>query len=766
MVPPPITFETVWRRMPKLPQAEGADFDFSDNPSHDEYTFSQGTLYQRKTKAGMRWLLLLASGVSVSIMYFCMDYIVDQIQDLRMDALEENMASGDYGNAWITHIGIMACLLIPATFIVLVEPQAGGSGIPEIIAYLNGIVAPRSFDGFVVIVKIIGTVLAVASGLAIGPEGPTIHLGAAVTLNMVWVAQSLFGEKFTPLNNDHDKRLFMAAGAAAGIACAFRAPIGGVIFALEEAISHFDANLIVRTYFVCVIAYFTLMILYEGDNLNTDRFTEYQLSIGCNIGYNALDIFLFAILGIFGGLLGGLFNYANMKLNYWRKAHISHLGYRRFAEVMVIMLITSLCVVFVPTGFGCSSPNNLVNHVFPTVDSCVQAFANTSAAAIPDGYCLSDPVLNFCSGTYPTVDAQDKHLEELYDRKFLRNALCSDKTQYNQLESLLQGSGHKTVALLFEEGSNDVFGYGALFVFLIVYFFLALIAAGSSVPAGLVIPMLTIGGTMGRLWALVVNDTFRKVSGGTPVDPGAWAQVGAAAFWCGSGRITVTIAVIVLEITGEYSYLPAIGIAVQFSKWMGDYLNQGLYHQLIHLKAMDLLEYVPRGATKGAFVRDIMTKDVKTVPLEGRCGDLRNMLQSCTHNGFPVVEQVGGLTKLRGLVLRKYLAPRVTSAIDDNQKIDMTVLMTRTPYTCEVDMLAFQSLNMFRLLGIRHLVVLDNDHAVCGILTRKDFHALQDWDNHDPHGHDNEHGAGTAENGAYNHTESLSSRMVDSNSHA
>ena len=57
--------------------------------------------------------------------------------------------------------------------------------------YLNGIVAPRTFDGWTVGLKIIGTILAVSSGLAIGPEGPTIHLGAAMTLNVVWLSQEV-----------------------------------------------------------------------------------------------------------------------------------------------------------------------------------------------------------------------------------------------------------------------------------------------------------------------------------------------------------------------------------------------------------------------------------------------------------------------------------------------------------------------------------------------------------------------------------------------
>ena len=68
---------------------------------------------------------------------------------------------------------------------------------------------------------------------------------------------------------------------------------------------------------------------------------------------------------------------------------------------------------------------------------------------------------------------------------------------------------------------------------------------------------------------------------------------------------------------------------------------------------MDLLEYVPRGATKGAFVRDIMVKDVKTINLTETVGSLRALLSGCTHNGFPVVECEGTRLHLRGLVLRK-----------------------------------------------------------------------------------------------------------------
>lgn len=143
----------------------------------------------------------------------------------------------------------------------------------------------------------------------------------------------------------------------------------------------------------------------------------------------------------------------------------------------------------------------------------------------------------------------------MYELKLLRTSLCAKDADpgYNELETLMQGSGHEAVAVLFEEGATNVFGYASLFTFLFIYFFLAVISSGASIPGGLVIPMMTIGGTMGRLWALIINDTIKNVPGKTPIDPGAWAQVGAAAFWCGSGRVTVTIAVIILETTGEYS---------------------------------------------------------------------------------------------------------------------------------------------------------------------------------------------------------------------
>ncbi len=170
------------------------------------------------------------------------------------------------------------------------------------------------------------------------------------------------------LDGDAEIRSFVVIGAAAGIAVAFRAPMGGVLFVLEEAISFFDAKLIFRTYFVCAVSYYILLLIYEGHYLRADNFAEYNSKIVCEVGYYAEDLIMFVILGIIGGASGSLWNWLIMRMAAFRRTHM-RTGLRRLLDALAVCFVTSLFVAFVPINFGCSSAANLITHL-PS-DTCV-----------------------------------------------------------------------------------------------------------------------------------------------------------------------------------------------------------------------------------------------------------------------------------------------------------------------------------------------------------------------------------------------------------
>src|SRR6516165_10627203 len=82
----------------------------------------------------------------------------------------------------------------------------------------------------VVAVKFVGGVLAIGSGLALGREGPTVQMGASIA--------HFVGQVFR--RDWPDCRVLIAAGAGAGLATAFNAPIAGAILVLEELIEKFE----------------------------------------------------------------------------------------------------------------------------------------------------------------------------------------------------------------------------------------------------------------------------------------------------------------------------------------------------------------------------------------------------------------------------------------------------------------------------------------------------------------------------------------------
>ena len=168
-----------------------------------------------------------------------------------------------------------------------------------------------------------------------------IHSGAVVaagisqgkSTTLPWLNFGLFSR----FRNDTEKRDFVSAGAAAGVSAAFGAPIGGVLFSLEEGCSFWNQSLTWRIFFASMTATFTLNILLSNADPN-DESNELSnpglLNFGqfTNMPYSAYELPVFVFLGVLGGLLGALFNFLNEKLTVFRMKYITSIKMRA-AEV-------------------------------------------------------------------------------------------------------------------------------------------------------------------------------------------------------------------------------------------------------------------------------------------------------------------------------------------------------------------------------------------------------------------------------------------------
>lgn len=116
----------------------------------------------------------------------------------------------------------------------------------------------------------ISLIFAFSSGLVLGPEGPMFHIGSTLGASLSQFRSKTLGiysNLFWKYQNDVDKRDFISCGAAAGIAAAFGAPIGGVLFTMEEGSSFWSQTLTWRTFFACMIATFTANLFLQNFQL-------------------------------------------------------------------------------------------------------------------------------------------------------------------------------------------------------------------------------------------------------------------------------------------------------------------------------------------------------------------------------------------------------------------------------------------------------------------------------------------------------------------
>lgn len=189
--------------------------------------------------------------------------------------------------------------------------------------YLNGVKVPRVVRIKTLVVKVVGVITSVVGGLAGGKEGPMIHAGAVIAAGISQGKSTTFGcdfGVFRYFRDDHEKRDFVVGGASAGVSAAFGAPLGGVLFSLEEAASFWNQNLIWRTMVASIISSFTLnLVLSAFYGLKSFSYPGlFNFGAFEPLPYEYYEIPIFVLMGMLGGILGAIWNMANTRLSIFR----------------------------------------------------------------------------------------------------------------------------------------------------------------------------------------------------------------------------------------------------------------------------------------------------------------------------------------------------------------------------------------------------------------------------------------------------------------
>ncbi len=196
------------------------------------------------------------------------------------------------GRAWLPFLLCPTGLALIVYLTRTVFPGAQGSGIPQAMAGLQ-MQNPDDVDSVlslrIAAGKFLLTLLGFAVGASIGKEGPTVQIGCA--------AMNLCG-RFGLERSHALQRLLILAGGAAGITCAFNAPIAGIVFAIEEMARIFDDRQ-VRSIILAAFASGVTLFLLLG-------YHPYFGISHAKLGLGLIWL-LVPVCAVIGGLAGGLF---------------------------------------------------------------------------------------------------------------------------------------------------------------------------------------------------------------------------------------------------------------------------------------------------------------------------------------------------------------------------------------------------------------------------------------------------------------------------
>jgi CIC family chloride channel protein len=198
------------------------------------------------------------------------------------------------------------------------------------------------------------------------------------------------------------------------------------------------------------------------------------------------------------------------------------------------------------------------------------------------------------------------------------------------------GVGYDTI-------SQALFGELALqmaLVLLVAKILATILTLGSGGSGGVFAPSLFMGAMMGEVFGQIIHAIFPAITAPT----GAYALVGMAAFFSGAAHAPVTSILILFEMTGDYRIILPLMLTTVISTLVARIISpESIYTLKLTRRGVHLRQGQDIDVMQGVTVREAMTTDVDTVPLDLSLDDLSEAFAQSHHHGFPVIDEAGDL---------------------------------------------------------------------------------------------------------------------------
>ncbi|KAF2359134.1 Chloride channel voltage gated [Trinorchestia longiramus] len=536
-------------------------------------------------RIGEDWVFLFILGVVMAFVSFGIDVIIGLLFKARM-----------YSNAILIEVhwglSVFIWLLLPTLLVTFavsftqwVAPSAAGSGIPEMKTILRGVVLKEYLTWRTLVAKIVGLSAVIGAGLPLGKEGPVMHMASIVATLLSKLLRIIKGT----VENEQRTTDLLAAACTMGVSVCHAAPVGGVLFSIEVTTTYFAVRNYWRGFFAAVVgALFYRLLAVWLMGLET-IYPLIKVSHDFFYPYDVIELFPFICVAIVNGFIGAAFVFCHRRyVMFMRHNKIIKKVLMKNRILYPIIVAVSISIVTYPDVLGHYMASTLTSK-----QQLLQIFSNV---------------------TWGQYGSEASTARTEAQQAILDHWITEEHTSF-QL---------------------------SLLIFAVITLMQIGLSSTLPVASGLLVPLMKVGAAFGRMVGeLMVSLYPDGIVQGYPIIPGAYAMVGAASF-CSSITHTISVSVIVFELTGQITYVIPMIIGVLVSNGISSLLQPSIFNSVIRIKKLPYLPDIVTTTSSDVyttFVEDIMVTNISYIWYSMTYAELKKVLKENRRiKFFPLVD--------------------------------------------------------------------------------------------------------------------------------